>query len=80
MADYSQPWGAHTNPGANWMGANDNIETKIEQRQLRGNLLLQDGCGKGQFRMLGGVFYQEVDGFKERLVAPVPTLWHARFR
>ena len=30
MADYSQPWGAHTKPGSNWMGANDNIETKIE--------------------------------------------------
>jgi long-chain fatty acid transport protein len=25
-------------------------------------------------RFLGGVFYQEIDGFKERLVAPVPLL------
>lgn len=30
MADYSQPWGAHTKPGANWRGANENIETKVE--------------------------------------------------
>lgn len=32
MADYSQPWGAHTKPGANWAGANENIETKVESR------------------------------------------------
>jgi long-chain fatty acid transport protein len=31
-------------------------------------------AGTGQFRVLGGVFYQQVDGFKERLVAPVPLI------
>lgn len=74
MVDYSQPWGAHTNPGANWMGANDNIETKINSDNYAATCSYKMDAGKGQFRVLGGVFYQEVDGFKERLVAPVPTL------
>ena len=30
LVDYSQPWGAHTKPGVNWAGANQNIETKVE--------------------------------------------------
>lgn len=68
MADYSQPWGAHTNPGANWMGANDNIETKINSDGYAATCSYKMDAGKGQFRILGGVFYQEVDGFKERLV------------
>ena len=74
MVDYSQPWGAHTNPGANWMGANDNIETKINSDNYAATCSYKMDAGKGQFRVLGGVFYQEVDGFKERLVAPVPAL------
>jgi long-chain fatty acid transport protein len=74
MVDYSQPWGAHTNPGANWMGANDNIETKINSDNYAATCSYKMDAGKGQFRVLGGVFYQEVDGFKERLVAPVPAI------
>jgi len=74
MVDYSQPWGAHSNPGANWMGANDNIETKIKSDNYAATCSYKMDAGKGQFRVLGGVFYQEVGGFKERLVAPVPTL------
>jgi long-chain fatty acid transport protein len=74
MADYSQPWGAHTNPGPNWMGANDNIETKIESDNYAATCSYKFQAGKGQLRFIGGVFYQEVSGFKDRLVAPVPTL------
>jgi long-chain fatty acid transport protein len=74
MVDYSQPWGAHSNPGANWMGANSNIETKINSDNIAGTCSYKLQAGRGQFRVLGGVFYQQVDGFKERLVVPVPTL------
>lgn len=70
MADYSQPWGAHTKPGANWMGANDNIETKVESDNYAATCSYKWNMGKGQFRIIGGAFYQEVGGFKERLVAP----------
>ncbi|WP_438748707.1 OmpP1/FadL family transporter [Pararhizobium sp. O133] len=71
MVDYSQPWGAHTNPGANWMGANDNIETKIESDNYAGTCSYKWDAGKGQFRIIGGGFYQEVGGFKERFVSPL---------
>lgn len=77
MADYSQPWGAHTNPGSNWAGANDNIETKIESDNYAATCSYKWNMGKGQFRIIGGAFYQEVGGFKERLVqdfsgTPIP--------
>ena len=68
MADYSQPWGAHTNPGSNWAGANDNIETKIESDNYAATCSYKWDVGQGQFRVIGGAFYQEVGGFKERLV------------
>ena len=71
MADYSQPWGAHTKPGANWMGANDNIETKIESDNYAATCSYKWDAGQGQFRIIGGGFYQEVGGFKERLVTPI---------
>ncbi|KQV33076.1 MULTISPECIES: OmpP1/FadL family transporter [unclassified Rhizobium] len=75
MADYSQPWGAHTNPGANWAGANDNIETKIESDNYAATCSYKWDVGQGQFRIIAGGFYQEVGGFKERLVSPpVPAL------
>ncbi|RUM95497.1 transporter [Pseudaminobacter arsenicus] len=74
MGDYSQPWGAHSNPGADWMGANSNIETKIHSHNFAGTCSYKMQAGKGQFRFIGGVFHQEVGGFKERLVAPIPTL------
>ncbi len=68
MADYSQPWGAHTNPGQNWAGANNNIETKVESDNYAATCSYKWDMGPGQFRVIGGVFYQEVNGFKERLV------------
>ncbi|MDW5313821.1 OmpP1/FadL family transporter [Rhizobium sp. PL01] len=71
MADYSQPWGAHTKPGASWMGANDNIETKIESDNYAATCSYKWDVGKGQFRIIGGGFYQEVGGFKERFVSPL---------
>jgi long-chain fatty acid transport protein len=75
MVDYSQPWGAHSNPGDEWAGANSNIETKINSDNFAGTCSYKMQAGRGQFRILGGAFYQEVDGFKERLVIPdvVPT-------
>ena len=68
MLDYSQPWGADINPGRNWMGANSNIDTHIESDNYAGTCSYKFDAGKGQFRVLGGVFYQEVGGYKERLV------------
>lgn len=68
MADYSQPWGAHTNPGQNWAGANNNIETKVESDNYAATCSYKWEMGSGYVRVIGGVFYQEVGGFKERLV------------
>ena len=68
MVDYSQPWGAHTNPGVNWAGANSNIETKVESDNYAATCSYKCDMGRGQFRIIGGAFYQEVGGFKERLV------------
>lgn len=70
MADYSQPWGAHSKPGRNWAGANDNMETKVESDNYAATCSYKWDVGQGQFRVIGGVFYQEVGGFKERLVSP----------
>ena len=69
MGDYSQPWGAHTNPGSDWVGANANIETKINSDNYALTCSYKFDVGKGQLRVIGGGFYQEVDGFQERLVA-----------
>ncbi|MCA1440159.1 transporter [Ensifer sp. IC4062] len=68
MADYSQPWGAHTNPGQNWAGANNNIETKVESDNYAATCSYKWEMGPGIVRVIGGSFYQEVGGFKERLV------------
>lgn len=70
MVDYSQPWGVHTNPGSNWAGSRDNIETKIDSNNYAATCSYKMDAGKGQFRVLGGVFYQDVSGFKLRQVAP----------
>ncbi len=70
LIDYSQPWGAHTNPGANWAGANENIETKIKSDNYAATCSYRFDAGPGQLRVIGGGFYQEVSGFKDRLVAP----------
>ncbi|MHC1548882.1 OmpP1/FadL family transporter [Phyllobacterium sp. K27] len=70
LAQYSQPWGVHTKPGSDWVGANENIETKIESHDYGLTCSYKFDVGKGQLRAIGGVSYQEVEGFKERLVNP----------
>ncbi|ESY70955.1 MULTISPECIES: OmpP1/FadL family transporter [Mesorhizobium] len=67
MIDYSQPWGAHTAPGI-WNGAFSNIETDIKSNNYAGTCSYKFDVGKGQLRFIGGVFYQEISGFKEGLV------------
>jgi long-chain fatty acid transport protein len=73
MADYSQPWGVHVNPGRNWAGANDNVETKIESHNYATTCSYSFDMGPGQLRVIGGGFYQEVSGFKDRLVFAMPA-------
>ncbi|KQV83615.1 OmpP1/FadL family transporter [Rhizobium sp. Root1220] len=68
LVDYSEPFGAHTNPGPNWVGAQNNIETKINSHNYAGTCSYKFDVGPGQFRVIGGGFYQEIDGSKERLV------------
>lgn len=70
LVDYSQPWGAHTKPGLNWAGANENIETKIKSDNYAATCSYRFDAGPGQLRVIGGAFYQEVSGFKDRLVVP----------
>lgn len=71
MVDYSQPYGAHTNPGTRWAGANDNIETKVNSDNYALTCSYKFDVGPGQMRVIGGTNYLEMDGFKERLlVAP----------
>jgi long-chain fatty acid transport protein len=74
MADYSQPWGVHLNPGRNWLGANENTETKVESDNYAVTCSYKWAMGPGKMRIIGGGFYQEVSGFKERLVAPPNAL------
>nr|WP_298098886.1 OmpP1/FadL family transporter [uncultured Shinella sp.] len=74
MADYSQPWGAHSNPGSDWAGANDNIETKITSNNYAATCSYSFDMGQGKLRLIGGGFYQEVSGFKDRLVADLSPL------
>lgn len=70
MADYSQPWGAHTNPGI-WNGSFSNIETDIKSNNYAATCSYKMDAGKGQLRFIGGVFYQEVYGFKESFITPL---------
>jgi len=74
MVDYSQPWGVAVNPGANWVGANHNIETVVNSDNYAGTCSYKWQLSKGQMRIIGGAFYQQIDGFKERLVAPIPAI------
>ncbi|MBZ9760259.1 OmpP1/FadL family transporter [Mesorhizobium sp. CA8] len=68
MVDYSQPWGAHTAPGASWNGAFSNVETDIKSNNYAGTCSYKFDAGKGQLRFIGGVFYQDISGFKESLI------------
>ncbi|RVD61803.1 transporter [Mesorhizobium sp. M2D.F.Ca.ET.185.01.1.1] len=69
MFDYSQPWGAHTAPGSTWSGAFSNIETDIKSNNYAGTCSYKFDIGKGQLRFIGGVFYQDIGGFKESLIS-----------
>ncbi|MBW6420177.1 OmpP1/FadL family transporter [Rhizobium sp. XQZ8] len=79
MFDYSQPYGAHSKPGANWAGANQNVETKINSDNYALTCSYKFDAGPGQLRLIGGGNYLSMDGFKERLVvapqlfAPFPA-------
>lgn len=74
MFDYSQPYGAHSNPGARWAGANDNVETKVNSDNYALTCSYRFDAGPGQLRLIGGVNYLEMDGFKERLLIPPEIL------
>jgi long-chain fatty acid transport protein len=69
MLDYSQPWGASSNPGI-WNGSYSNIQTEIKSNNYAGTCSYKMDVGKGQLRFIGGVFYQEVYGFKESYASP----------
>jgi long-chain fatty acid transport protein len=73
LIDYGQPIGAYSNPGANWAGANGNVVTKVKSEAVGGTCSYKMDLGKGQFRFIGGVFHEDVSGFKEQLVAPLPA-------
>ncbi|MER8746634.1 OmpP1/FadL family transporter [Mesorhizobium sp. M1004] len=73
LVDYGQPIGAYSNPGVNWAGANGNIVTKVKSEAVGGTCSYKMDVGKGQFRFIGGVFHEDVSGFKEQLVAPLPV-------
>ena len=72
MVDYSQPWGAHTAPGM-WNGALSNTETDIKSNNYAGTCSYKFDAGKGQLRFIGGLFYQDISGFKESLVGFHPV-------
>ncbi|QRM56922.1 OmpP1/FadL family transporter [Sinorhizobium sp. BG8] len=74
MVSYSEPWGAHSNPGPNWAGAKSMIEIEVFSRNYDGTCSYKFDAGPGQLRVIGGVFYQEVGGSKEALVVPQVVL------
>jgi long-chain fatty acid transport protein len=68
LVDYSQPYGAHSDPGARWAGAAQNVETKINSDNYAATCSYRFDAGPGQVRLIGGASYLQMDGFKERLV------------
>jgi long-chain fatty acid transport protein len=74
LADYSEPFGAHSDPGTNWAGANYDVETKLRTHNYGLTCSYKFDVGPGQLRLIGGGFYQEVDGFKEQLIVPAEFL------
>lgn len=73
LADYSEPFGAHSSPGSNWAGANYDVSEKIYTHNYGLTCSYKFDAGPGQLRLIGGGFYQEVGGYKEELVAPLPA-------
>lgn len=74
MIDYSQPWGANSNPGRNWVGAQDMTEIEVFSHNFGGTCSYKFDAGPGKFRIIGGGFYQEIGGHKEALVFTPETL------
>lgn len=68
MIDYSEPWGAHVKPGRHWAGAKDVSELEIFSRNYAAACSYRFDAGPGQFRVIGGGFYQEIGGNKEAVV------------
>ncbi|MDR6758602.1 long-chain fatty acid transport protein [Mycoplana sp. BE70] len=68
MIDYSEPWGANANPGRFWTGAKDMTEIEVFSRNYGGTCSYKFDAGPGQFRVIGGGFYQEIGGHKEAIV------------
>lgn len=73
LGDYSQPIGVSSNPGTNWAGAQGNVDTEVKSEAFGATCSYKMDLSKGQFRFIGGVFHEEVSGFKEQLVAPLPS-------
>lgn len=74
MADYSQPWGVHSAPGASWNGANSVIEMDLKSKAYAATCSYKMNAGQGDIRFIGGLVYEEVSGFKTRQVAPAALL------
>lgn len=69
MFDYSEPWGAHLKPGQDWKGAIYNIETDVYSRNYATTCRVKFDLVKGSLSVIGGGFFQELGGFKDRLAA-----------
>lgn len=67
MFDYSEPWGAHLAPGGDWNGAVYNSETDVYSRNYATTCRVKFDLGKGDMSVIGGAFFQELGGFKNRL-------------
>jgi long-chain fatty acid transport protein len=67
LGSYSEPWGGHEKPGADWVGANSAIETSIESHDYGLTCSYKFSLGKGRLRAIGGVSYQELSGSKKSL-------------
>jgi len=75
LIDYSQPFGAHSNPGLAWVGANAESEIKVTTDNYGATCSYKFDVGKGQLRLIGGTFYQTVDGYKQALAAEIPPAY-----
>jgi long-chain fatty acid transport protein len=74
MFDYSEPFGAHLAPGKDWGGAGYNIETDVYSRNYATTCRVKFEAGKGDLSVIGGAFFQEIGGFKDRTTAYHPLL------
>ncbi|PTM95259.1 OmpP1/FadL family transporter [Mycoplana dimorpha] len=68
MIDYSEPFGANVKPGRHWAGAKDVSELEIFSHNYGAACSYRFDAGPGQFRVIGGGFYQEIGGHKEQVV------------